>query len=243
MDNKNNEDINVLEKVADEQRCEADEARRKAKRLKTIIICVICGMVAFSVLGMVLLFSISEDRGLLGGLFVPEQESETQKPIKFHEVYPDAFNIFEYDEYMGLDRIIYYCDPQMGTEEGVAEKDASSYGEVFEILYKMINAAIRGDHKEYNRYLGGKQAEEAHEFTQQQIYNIKLTHHSIKSVTSDNGKVYQEQVYIVEYMINENNGTFRDDIGSNESRKQYYVFTDESGEFKLMDIVNMKYIY
>jgi hypothetical protein len=46
----------------------------------------------------------------------------------------------------------------------------------------------------------------------------------------------------VEYRIRNNNGTFRTDIGHDESRKQYFVLSDSTSRDVLIDqILGYKY--
>ena len=63
----------------------------------------------------------------------------------------------------------------------------------------------------------------------QKLYNIKITRMSEEDV-SENGQNYTKYEFILEYMIHQNNGTFRTDIGSDASKKQYITLTDRTGE-------------
>ena len=58
----------------------------------------------------------------------------------------------------------------------------------------------------------------------------------------DKGKAYTQYVFTVEYKIHKNNGTFRTDIGLDESRRQYFVLSDSTGKEVLIDqIRNVQY--
>ena len=46
---------------------------------------------------------------------------------------------------------------------------------------------------------------------------------------------YTKFLYVIEYRILHNNGTFRRDIGSG-SKKQYFTLTDKQGDFKIDSI-------
>ena len=50
---------------------------------------------------------------------------------------------------------------------------------------------------------------------------------------------YTKFIYAVEYQINENNGTFRRDIGDG-SRPQYLVVTNRTGEWKIESVTVQK---
>lgn len=171
------------------------------------------------------------------------QEYDTKKPNKivFHETYPEAFNIFEYDEYLELNRNVYYTDERMGTTTVVEENDIKRYGEAFVVLYNMIKYATEGDWEKYNAILSDELAKDAGEFTQQQIYKVEITPFRSANLEGENGKTYNVTVFKISYMIHENNGTFRDDIGSDMARLQYYTFSNESGEYRLITIANQNY--
>ena len=69
------------------------------------------------------------------------------------------------------------------------------------------------------------------EFTQQQLYNIKI---SLYSTSESNG--CEEYVFKVTYCIHENNGTYRNTIESDVSRPQYFYIDNSTGSLKVMNI-------
>ena len=72
----------------------------------------------------------------------------------------------------------------------------------------------------------------------QQLHHIVLTKMSVESVSED-GHNYTKYLYSVEYQINENNGTFRKDIGDG-SRPQYLVVTNRSGRWQIDSITTIR---
>ena len=89
------------------------------------------------------------------------------------------------------------------------------------VFVDYIYTIIEGDHEAYNAcfseryYNQGKTRKE--DFTMQQLHHIVLTKMSSETV-SENGSNYTKHIYIVEYQIHENNGTFRGDISSGATR-------------------------
>jgi hypothetical protein len=161
------------------------------------------------------------------------KEDETYRPntIIFHEADYD-YNILKDSEYLSLDRRPYLCDESTGVTVSVNEDDIETQDDGFKLLCKMINCIIRGDHKGYNalfssNYYAVEENLPEEEFTMQQVYDIKLTRVR-KSEHTEKGVTYVQYEYVVEYKIRKNNGTFRTDIGSDASRKQYFVMSDST---------------
>ena len=51
------------------------------------------------------------------------------------------------------------------------------------------------------------------------------------------------ETFTLEYMIYQNNGTFRTDVGSDAIRKQHVVVSDREGDMKIDSIVSHTYSY
>jgi hypothetical protein len=66
------------------------------------------------------------------------------------------------------------------------------------------------------------------DFTMQQLYNIRITYITSSSETID-GFTTESYDYWLEYMIRKNNGTFRNDMGSDCIKKEYVRVTDRNG--------------
>ncbi len=183
-----------------------------------------CGCIAACVLVSALLESLP-----LSG-----DEYATLPPVsksELFETYPEDFDIMEYEEYMGLDRNIYHDDKQTGVMQSVAYENAYAHGESFVLLYDVILAIIEGDNTEYNSYMGDERLKKG-EFTQQQLYDIIISPYSS---SESNGN--EEHVYKVSYRIHENNGTYRNTIGCDVSRPQYFYIDNSTGNLKVMKIV------
>ena len=134
-----------------------------------------------------------------------------------------------YPEYLELDRYLYYKN---GSETvGVIDKNRDSFGDevlFFEDYFKTI---INGDNEAYNKmftesYLATYGEKAA--FTPQMVYGMQVE----EVFENESGGVLTFG-FDVDYKIFQNNGTFRDDIYSDASRKMYIEITDASGEFKI----------
>ncbi len=213
-----------------------EEIARKNKQLKRNILIVFAAMLAFMLIciaipGFVDLNSILGSEG--------EKDEEETLNIVFSDIPEDGFDILKYKKYLDQDRYFYYYDPDTGVTTTVNKKDIKKYGDGFEVIYKMVNALIEGDVEAYNECMGmGVPDEDG--FTQQQIYDIKITKKGQSSQYTDDGKLYNQYEFILEYKIQENNGTFRRDMGSDVSKPQYLVIADLSGEMCIENILNYK---
>lgn len=205
----------------------------KSKRTRMIIIITFIASLFLLMLYIVLpdLFN--------GGSKTEEQTYAPIDPDKLHEVMGDDFDIFEYEEYLKFDRNIYYHDKNTGVLESVDESNSNYYGEGFKIAFDIVSAIMHGDVDKYNSLVA--ESEQRDEFTQQQLYDIKITKEGEESITTENGVCVRYRIK-VEYKIHENNGTYRNNIESDASRPQYYIIDNLSGELILTDVEEKYYI-
>ena len=204
------------------------------KKNKIIIISV------FAV-SLVLLLICSLIPGLLkndnGGK--PDREEYTVDPSKLADTKEEDFDILEYEEYLKYDRTIQYCYTA-GVQVSVNDKTLSSYDASFRLIYELIGTLIAGDSDAYNE-LVHEDVGHFDSFTQQQVYDVVITKYSESTKQSETGS-YSEYVYVVEYKIHENNGTYRKDIESDANRPQYFVINDSTGELLIMDIFSKTHV-
>lgn len=198
------------------------------KKNKIIIISVFAA-------SLVLLLICSLIPGLLkndnGGK--PDREEYTVDPSKLADTKEEDFDILEYEEYLKYDRTIQYCYTA-GVQVSVNDKTLSNYDASFRLIYELIGTLIAGDSDAYNE-LVHEDVGHFDSFTQQQVYDVVITKYSESTKQSETGS-YSEYVYVVEYKIHENNGTYRKDIESDANRPQYFVINDSTGELLIMDI-------
>ncbi len=143
---------------------------------------------------------------------------------------PEAFfsadysqNIFEDEAYMRLVRSVYY--KQYDSGEVLTDENYEDLGIASEFFYHYFNNVINGDYNAYHKMLTDTylQDDEVPErFTMQMIYDIEVN--QVQAPGSANYKGEEVTVYFfeVKYKIYRNNGTFRNDVASNQSTTQYY---------------------
>lgn len=136
---------------------------------------------------------------------------------KFYE--PDyEYNILEDTEYLDKNRYIEYTEGAVSVT--IADGNFKMFGKPLEFFDEYFNTAVNGDHNKYNTfftesYYKENKIDKAYEsFTMQRIYNInvEILQQSMLE-TADN---YGNMIYLfkVSYMIMKNDGTFRNDMGS-----------------------------
>ena len=221
----------------EEQSRAARESTRKLKR--NMIIVIIC-MVVFAVVAIPLI-------NVLDTLQNGGTAEETQKlpPSSIIFATPDyEYDIMQDDDYLQLNRRIYHYDERSGLTEELTEKNVASYGGAARVLLDMINAVIAGDAETYNTLFSDNyfaNNEEEPPFTMQRLYDIKLTKVNETVKSGEKGK-YTQYEYEVEYKIRLNDGTYRTDIGHDESKKQYFILSDSvTGDVLIDQILDYNY--
>lgn len=215
-------------------------ARESTRRLKRNMIIVLVCMVVFAVVAIPLINVLENIQN--GGA---EQETGKLPPSSIIFATPDyEYDIMEDQDYLQLNRRIYHCDERSGLTEELTDKNITGYGPAAVVLREAINAIIAGDADAYNElfsdnYYANHDPEAP--FTMQRLYDIKLTkiNESVKS--GEKGK-YTQYEYEVEYKIRLNDGTYRTDIGHDESKKQYFILSDSvTGDVLIDQILDFNY--
>ena len=215
-------------------------ARESTRRLKRNMIIVLVCMVAFAVVAIPLI-------NILDKLQNGEDTEETGKlpPSSIIFATPDyEYDIMQDEEYLQLNRRIYHCDERSGLTEELTDKNIGGYGPAARVLREAINAIIAGDADAYNalfsdNYYANNEPESP--FTMQRLYDIKITK-VIETIKSGEKGKYTQYEYEVEYKIRLNDGTFRTDIGHDESKKQYFILSDSvTGDVLIDQILDYNY--
>ena len=192
---------------------------RKRRRLLLIFI---ISVVAVSVVAVaVIAASYSRVSG------VTEKKKGSYQYVFYTPDYDE--NIYENPEYLRHNRFISYYDAQTGIKQVIGD-NIDEYEEEVRLLCDLVQAAIDGDAEKYNSFFTDSYFERHNKrerFTMQMIYGTVI------SKTVSNG----ETQYSLEYCIYRNNGTFRSDIDSDSSKKQYFVFERQGSELKVKDIL------
>ncbi len=214
---------------------EGQKAAEATRKLKRKMITVIIVMAIFAIVAIPLINLL--DNILLGN--GKEEETQKRPPSSIIFAEPDyEENIFEDPSYLALDRALYYRDERAGTTEALDEKTVLSRGPAVILLRNLIDTIIEGDADTYNELFSDNYYENNDPeppFTMQRLYDICITLVNQTSVNPDDGKAYTQYEFEVEYKIRMNNGTYRNDIGHDESKKQYFIISNSTGEEYLID--------
>lgn len=208
--------------------------RKMPKKKKTLLIIIVIAIAAFLLCGVIVALLEGASGQGSGG------EVETIDPWLLEETKPEGFDIMEYEEYLKLDRTVYYNNKKSGIRVSVAPEEYYMYGEEFEILCQVLESVIAGDADVYNSFMGDKSLKKT-SFTQQQIYDIEISPYSTQILTTKEGISYTECVFEVRYKIHENNGTYRNTVDSDMTRPLYFVINDSTGDILVMDILEKSY--
>jgi hypothetical protein len=155
---------------------------------------------------------------------VTSRYSDTLTSYIFYE--PDySRDVTKVEEYMELDRYIHI---QRGAENfAVTDGDCASWGEDIEFFGRYFAAAIAGDAETYNSLFTEayyRTNEPYERFAPQMIYGITLE----KQSETDSSYVYD-----VTYAIYRNDGTLRNDVGSDAFRTLIFTLKRENGALRI----------
>lgn len=216
---------------------ESRKAREASQKLKKRILIIAACMVVFAFAATLIMPVL--DRALSG----EEQEEETtRRPNTV--IYCEAdydYDIMQDTEYLELDRYIYYKDARTNETIILLDHEIDGYGPAMVTLKAMIDAIIAGDHEAYNAlfsdtyYATDEARQPEPPFTMQQVYDILITRVEVTDIVDEEFGKYTQYEYTVEYKIHKNNGTFRTDLGHDDSRKQYFILSDSTDSQVLID--------
>ena len=156
-------------------------------------------------------------------------------------------NIEEDLKYMDLDRMLYYS---VGNETFQIIDKPEEFGNCCVLFYNYFENLKKGDYtRYYSLFTDRYEAEYGNtnpftkkelKYTPQKVYDIKVT--LLQSTFLENGDANGEyvgstiHVFNVEYSIKDNNGTYRRDILSNESRSLVFEVLETNGKPLINDI-------
>ena len=156
-------------------------------------------------------------------------------------------DIYADEDYLDLDRTIYYATNDGGYEikTAIEPEDVTSYNKAVQLLIRWVQAATAGDEKAYNacfaeEYLAksGKVAD----FTMQKIYDICITKYAVSTDTVLPEGYAEAYFYGLQYKIKDNNGSLRNDIESDSAREQYItVVVDAKGDAHIYGVRVLAY--
>ena len=224
-----------MEQIMNEQTSKNNNESIK-KQKKAIIITFIClvGFVLIYILVSAIDWSAISSQGQDGnGDYIYFYDEKLSQDLDADEVY------------MGYDRTINYMVEATGMSETITEDDRTSYNEAINLLYNMVEYMTIGNVDGYNSCFSSiyfSKAEAKTRFTKQKIYNITIIEVSQTEKQDENGRTYTEYYYKLDYMIRHNNGSLRNDVGSDGIKTQHILLSDKTGEVLIDTIYTLNYI-
>ncbi len=206
-----------------------ENKNEKLNKQKRGIIIAFAAMLAVVVVAYVIVPGIAKLAEYIESRNDDGYKSDYMDDIKSLSFYPADYNenIFEDEEYMGLNRYLSYTK---GSDTyTITDDDYSRYDITVGFFAEYFDSVINGEYETYNNYFTEEYFEENSNktrFTPQKLYDINVKFKSTSTV--DGATSY---IYYVTYKIFENNGTFRNDIESNSERMlvyELYVYDDDT---------------
>ena len=149
----------------------------------------------------------------------------------FHEVDFDT-DILTDPDYLALDRSI---SLKQGNQTVAIDQGYRSENGTIEFMLGYLDCIICGDYEGYKDFFSELyfETENIPEiFTMQRVYETTIEFISETPVAGSN-KNYTEYRLSLDYKINRNDGTLRNDMGSDCFRTQYFLITDREGVLKI----------
>lgn len=206
-----------------------ENKNEKLNKQKRGIIIAFAAMLAVVVVAYVIVPGIAKLAEYIESRNDDGYKSDYMDDIKSLSFYPADYNenIFEDEEYMGLNRYLSYTK---GSDTyTITDDDYSRYDITVGFFAEYFDSVINGEYETYNNYFTEEYFEENSNktrFTPQKLYDINVKFKSTSTV--DGATSY---IYYVTYKIFENNGTFRNDIESDSERMlvyELYVYDDDT---------------
>ena len=208
-------------------RIRSKSGKRRAQAFIISFLSVIFGITILCFVVMEIIQKSNEDQNIPGNTII------------FYEANYD-YDIMKDENYLELDRNIRFENSQNGITVEIVDDNLTDVPtdirDSFVVINNFIDYAIAGEYQSLNELFSDEyiaaEGETKMEFTMQQLYNIKVTYIT-DTTTESNGYTYSSQDFWVEYMIRKNNGTFRNDMASDCTKKEYVRITDRNGDLRI----------
>ena len=183
--------------------------QRQKKNLR-LVLWIFAGVVLLSLVTLLLL-----------DWLLPKPEETPERDIYFYPVNEE--NIFENQDYLALNRFVYYCDDPTGygLTTQITDEDRMSFDAEVRFAEEYLNILTYGDAFALRSMCTETYLKEHSipDFTQQMVYESRIVYYSAEGQKDGSRLV----TYRLEYKIHENNGTYRRDVGSDSAKPEYLV--------------------
>jgi len=189
-----------------------DKKTKKKRMLIGILIVTVLAAISYVLLENPQIFEAKKDK---------TPTSMYSDKLYSYIFYPSDYNLdVTADEtYMGYDRLLHYKRGNVTVD--VSAEDAAGYNDAVAFFVNYFDTVIAGDADTYNTYFTDKyykSADPYERFAPQMLYDLLIEQLSEKS--NDDGST--QWGFNVSYKIHRNDGTFRNDLPSDASKKLYF---------------------
>lgn len=187
--------------------------QKKRKMLIGIIVVTLLGVLSWILLENPQIFEIRTKNDKPTSMYSDKLYS--------YNFYPTDYDLdpTQDDRYMQYDRYVYYKNGAVS--QAILEGEEDDYGPAVKFFTEYFKTVIAGDAETYNTYFTDryyKDNKPYDRFAPQMLYNIEVE--QLKEQTNDDGTM--NWAFNVTYMIHRNDGTFRNDLDSDSSKKLYF---------------------
>lgn len=218
-----------------EKEVEKTEINAKKKNKKRMIIAIIIVVILAAISYVITLYPDMFEKKTASG-----PTSMYSDKLYSYNFYPSDYDldVTTVPEYMELDRGIHYKNGNYTIL--VLDEELSDYNDAVKFFHEYFKTLTLGDTETYNSYFTDEYYESNepyYDFAPQMIYNIEVE--QLSETFNDDGTT--TWTFNVMYMIYRNDGTFRNDMGSDAAKKLYYeLIMDKDGEVKINYITYYK---
>ncbi len=197
-----------------------DKKKKKQRMLIGILIVTVLAVISYILLENPQIFEGNKDKS---------PTSMYSDKLYSYVFYPSDYDLdVTADEtYMGYDRLLHFKSGNVTVD--VSAEDADGYNDAVAFFVDYFDTVIAGDADTYNTFFTEKYYESADpysRFAPQMLYDLLIEQLSEQS--NDDGTTTWG--FNVSYKIHRNDGTFRNDLPSDASKKLYFELVgDKSG--------------
>ena len=201
-----------------------DKKKKKKRMLIGILIVTVLAAVSYILLENPQIFEPKKDKS---------PTSMYSDKLYSYVFYPSDYDLdVTADEtYMGYDRLLHYKSGNVTVD--VSREAADGYNDAVAFFVDYFDTVIAGDAETYNTYFTDKYYDSADpydRFAPQMLYDLLIEQLSEQS--NDDGSTVWG--FNVSYKIHRNDGTFRNDLPSDASKKLYFeLIGTRDGEVKI----------
>lgn len=183
-----------------------------------------------AVSGLIGYINTQTDAGKITSDYMDHVVSHRFSPADYNE------DIYADEEYMQKDHSIAY---KSGPDTYyITDGNYGTHGATIEFFCRYFDTVINGRYEEYDAYFTDfyfENQKNKDRFTPQKLYDIK-----VELVGTSTGESVTTYNFYVEFKIVKNNGTFRNDIGSNSSRRLIYELCEYGDGTILINYIGVR---